>query len=69
MFRQVKSINQRNKHIDVTFHYKRDCVEQNKVRLEKVDSQDQAADSLTKPLLRLAHERIMRLQGLTSRPF
>ena len=36
------------KHIDVQYHFVRDMVESKKVLLEKVDTLDNVADSLTK---------------------
>ena len=38
----------RTKHIDVQYHFVRDMVESMKVLLEKVDSLENVADSLTK---------------------
>ncbi len=44
------SINQRNKHVDVQYHYVRDYVSSKKVLLEHCPAVDQVADPLTKPL-------------------
>ena len=38
----------RTKHIDVQYHFVRDMVESMKVLLEKVDTMENVADSLTK---------------------
>ncbi len=38
----------KKKHIDVQYHFVRDMVEQNRVLLEKVDTLENVADSLTK---------------------
>ena len=38
----------KTKHIDVQYHFVRDMVEQNRVLLEKVDTLENVADSLTK---------------------
>jgi hypothetical protein len=38
----------KTKHIDVQYHFMRDMVERNKVLLEKVDTLENIADSLTK---------------------
>jgi hypothetical protein len=38
----------KTKHIDVQYHFVRDMVESNKVLLEKVDTLENIADSLTK---------------------
>jgi hypothetical protein len=40
----------RTKHIDVYYHYTRQMVEEDIVVLEKIDTSDQIADMLTKPL-------------------
>ena len=40
----------RTKHIDVQYHFVRDMVESMKVLLEKVDTLENVADSLTKSL-------------------
>ncbi|WVZ57628.1 hypothetical protein U9M48_007990 [Paspalum notatum var. saurae] len=38
------------KHIDTKFHYIRECVDEGKIVLEQISTQDQLADILTKPL-------------------
>jgi hypothetical protein len=38
----------KTKHIDVKYHFLRDMVESNKVQLEKLDTFENIADSLTK---------------------
>jgi len=40
----------RIKHIDVRYHYIRECVEENRVKLESVRMADELADILTKAL-------------------
>ena len=40
----------RSKHIDVRYHYIRECVEEGRVQIESVVTQEQLADILTKPL-------------------
>ena len=40
----------RSKHIDVRYHYIRECVEENRVKLESVRTVDELADILTKAL-------------------
>jgi hypothetical protein len=40
----------KNKNIDVQYHFVRDMVESNKVLLEKVDTLENIADSLTKSM-------------------
>ncbi len=52
------SINQRNKHIDLQYHFVRDAVQSQLIRLDRCDSQDQAADPHTKPLDRMLFEKL-----------
>jgi hypothetical protein len=48
----------RSKHIDVRFHYIRECIEKNKISIEHTSTEKQLADILTK-----AHRRV-RFQEL-----
>lgn len=52
----------RTKHIDVKYHYIRECVEVEKIVLEQISTGDQLADILTKSLARVKfqdlHDRI-----------
>lgn len=43
-------INGRSKHIDMRFHFIRDCVERGDIVVKYVKTQEQRADILTKPL-------------------
>jgi hypothetical protein len=45
-----QSLHSRAKHIDVRYHHIRDCVEKKKVRLLRVATDDNTADTLTKAL-------------------
>lgn len=58
------SVNQRNKHVDVNYHYVRDCVSKKKVVLEYCSTENQVADSLTKALENTKHSKHTTLQGL-----
>ena len=58
------SINQRNKHIDLSFHFVRDCVRKNKIELYHCNSENQVADALTKPLERNLLEKLRIMQGV-----
>jgi hypothetical protein len=40
----------RSKHIDLRYHFIRDCIEENRVQLEFIGTKDQLADILTKAL-------------------
>ena len=57
-------INNRNKHIDMRYHFTRDAVGNKQVAVEYVRSNEQAADPLTKPLLREAHIKTCAMMGL-----
>jgi hypothetical protein len=46
-------LHDRSKHIDVRYHFIRDCVEEGLIRLEYVETARQLGDLLTKPLGRL----------------
>ena len=41
---------ERTKHIDVRLHFIRDIIERGEIKVEKVGTEDNAADALTKPL-------------------
>ena len=58
------AINQRNKHIDIRYHYVREAVRNSLIKIEYCNGQMQIADPLTKPLLRVAHERLCCMMGL-----
>lgn len=58
------AINERSKHIDVQYHYVRECVKLGKIKLMHVSTADQLADPLTKALNRVKHERFRELQGI-----
>lgn len=40
----------RSKHIDVRYHFIRECVEENRVKLQSIRTEEQLADILTKAL-------------------
>lgn len=48
---------ERSKHIDVKLHFVRDIINRGEVRVEKVGTEDNPADALTKclPLTKLKH--------------
>jgi len=60
------AINERSKHIDVQYHFVRECVQLEKIKLVHCSTDNQLADSLTKPLERVKHSRFTELQGLRS---
>nr|CCA27251.1 PREDICTED: copia proteinlike putative [Albugo laibachii Nc14] len=50
----------RAKHIDVRYHFVRDQVKEGKLQLEYVDSKEQVADFLTKPLSTKQFDKLVR---------
>ena len=56
-------LHDRSKHIDVKFHFFRDCVDEGQIVIEFVETGRQLADVLTKPLGRL---RFMELKEMIS---
>lgn len=54
----------RSKHIDIRFHFIRECVEEGKITVTHVGSKEQKADILTKPLGRIKHEEMKSLIGV-----
>jgi hypothetical protein len=54
----------RSKHIDIRYHYVRDCVEEKKVELMFIPGEDNPADMLTKNLGRIKFEKFRDLLGL-----
>jgi len=59
------SINRRNKHIDITYHFVRDVVTRKDVFLEYKPDKDMVADMLTKPLARIKLQHLTGICGLT----
>ena len=55
---------ERSKHIDVRLHYIREEIEKGKVRIFKIDTSENPADMMTKPLPKEKLELCMRLVGL-----
>ena len=56
----------RSKHIDIRFHFIRECVERGQIIVEHVDSKDQRADILTKALAYVKHGEMRNLIGVTN---
>ncbi|KAE8728448.1 hypothetical protein F3Y22_tig00004355pilonHSYRG00008 [Hibiscus syriacus] len=55
----------RSKHIDIRYHYIRECVARKDVEVEYMKSQDQVADIFTKPLTSEDFLRLRNLLGVT----
>ena len=60
-------ISDRSKHIEVQHFFIRDHIEANTVKVQHTSSATQAADTLTKPLLRVAFKRCADMLGLSER--
>lgn len=54
----------RSKHIDVKFHFVRDCMEKKQVEIDHVGTQDQLADALTKALGRVRFIEMRQRLGM-----
>nr|GEU54259.1 zinc finger, CCHC-type [Tanacetum cinerariifolium] len=53
-----------SKHIDIRFHFIRECVEKREITVTHVCGKEQKADLLTKPLARVKHEEMRDLIGV-----
>ena len=54
----------RTKHIDVQYHFIRQHLAERTIFLRFIGTEDMAADSLTKALERVKHEKGMRMLGM-----
>ena len=57
-------LHDRSKHIDVKFHFLRDCVDGGQIIIEFVETGRQLADVLTKPLGRLRLTELKEMIGM-----
>ena len=57
-------LHDRSKHIDVKFHFLRDCVDGGQIIIEFVETGRQLADVLTKPLGRLWFMELKKMIGM-----
>ena len=55
----------RTKHIDIQYHFVRNCVEDGTTRLEYCPTEDMVADGLTKTLEPERHRRLARMMGMS----
>nr|GEU33305.1 hypothetical protein [Tanacetum cinerariifolium] len=53
-----------SKHIDIRFHFIRECVKKGEITMTHVCGKEQKADLLTKPLARVKHEEMHDLIGV-----
>jgi transposase InsO family protein len=56
----------RTKHIDICFHFVRDCVRNGVFELEYCPTDENVADAFTKPLSRLRHQKLRDMMGIGS---
>lgn len=54
----------RSKHIDIRYHFIRECVERKEIQIEHVSTELQRADILTKGLTTVKFERMRKLLGV-----
>lgn len=53
----------RSKHIDIRYHFIRECIERGKAVVKHINSENQKADLLTKALFAVKFERMGNLLG------
>ena len=63
------SINQCSMHIDLQYQFVRDAIQTQQVILDPCNSEDQAADPLTKPLDRTLFEKLRSIARILRQPF
>jgi len=54
----------RSKHIDVKFHFIRECVEREQIIVKKIHTLEQKADVLTKPMCAVKFSVMKHLLGV-----
>jgi hypothetical protein len=54
----------RTKHIDIQYHFIRECVENGVIKLKYCPTEDMVADGLTKALAKETHWQLMRKMGM-----
>ena len=59
----------RSKHIDIRYHFLRDCVQRGTIWLEYIQTDEQVADILTKALCRQSFVKFRDKLGLLPNPF
>ena len=57
-------LHDRSKHIDVKFHFLRDCVDGGQIVIEFIETGRQLADVFTKPLSRLRFTELKKMIGM-----
>lgn len=59
-------ISDRSKHIDVAYHYQRDLMKKDRLKVEFVGTAEMVADGMTKPLAKTGFNRFLDLLGMRS---
>jgi hypothetical protein len=59
-------LHDRSKHIDLRYHFIRDCVEKGTVAVEFIGTKEQKADILTKPLGRIRFQELRGMVGIVN---
>lgn len=54
----------RSKHIDIRFHFIRECVENGEIIVKHICTRNQKADILTKAMAKVKHEEMCSLIGV-----
>lgn len=54
----------RSKHIDIRYHFIRECVERGEIVVKHIPSENQRADALTKALFAVKFDRMRKLLGM-----
>lgn len=54
----------RSKHIDIHYHFIRECMDRGEVIIKHINTENQRADVLTKPLSTIKFERMCALLGM-----
>ena len=62
--RNQNTFHRRSKHIDIKYSFIRDEVEHKRVILKKIDTKDNSADMMTKPLPTIKFDLCVDLVGL-----
>ena len=63
-FSHNQSINRRNKHIDIAYHFVRDAIRREVFNLEQCATSEMTADIFTKPLGRVLFQKFVGYLGL-----
>lgn len=63
-FGQIHVFHGRSKHIDIRYHFIRECVERGEIILKHISREEQCADILTKALSIIKFEKMRRLLGV-----